>query len=297
MINQHMASTRGLPREQANAVSDVLEASPWPEAVAVSMVETDELHDLWRVEAIYQIKPEPHELAEVLKHAELAPVEISITTIEDVDWVRQSLEGLAPVRAGKLVIHGAHDRSSCAPGTTGIEIDAGLAFGTGHHNTTKGCLIALQRVLKTTSPRNCLDVGCGSGVLAIAACKLLHIPTMASDIDPEAVLVARQNAKINGTANLVRCVTAAGLEHRVIAASAPYDLIFANILARPLVMLAPSLASALSVRGRLILSGLRQDQIQMVRPWYDLQGLLIEHTYIDGGWATLTLSHRKRGIA
>jgi len=289
MSQQFILTSTDLARPNAIRLSDALEACPWPEALAVSMVETDETGDLWRVEAIYADQPENADIAQAMERAGLDNDGLSVSAVPQKDWVRESLAGLAPVVAGRLFVHGNHDRHLRPAGTVNIEIDAGLAFGTGHHNTTRGCLLALQKVLRSHKPLNCLDVGCGSGVLAIAACKLTGINAIASDIDPDAVMVTRNNARLNGTAHLIRCVTATGLEHPSISARAPYDLILANILARPLMSLAPAISRALSLNGRLILSGLTGDQIRMVRASYLAQGLSIVDTLIDDNWATLTL--------
>lgn len=297
MNQQFILTSPGLARQAAARLSDVLEACPWPEALAVSMVETDEARDLWRIEAIYADEPASSEIDAALQRAGLDNTGLTIAAIAQKDWVRESLAGLAPVVAGRLFVHGNHDRHLRPAGSINIEIDAGLAFGTGHHNTTRGCLVALQRVLKSSKPKNCLDLGCGSGVLAIAACRLTGITAIASDIDEDAVTVTRDNARLNGTAHLMRCVTAAGLDHPAITEHSPYDLILANILARPLVSLAPAIARALSANGRLILSGLTSDQIRMVRAAYLAQGLSVVDTLIDDNWATLTLAQKQRGMA
>jgi len=297
MSQQFILTSPGLTRQTAAELSDVLEACPWPEALAVSMVETDEARDLWRVEAIYGNEPASTEIDDALQRAGLDSAGLTIAAIAQKDWVRESLAGLAPVVAGRLFVHGNHDRHLRPAGSINIEIDAGLAFGTGHHNTTRGCLVALQTVLKSHKPKNCLDLGCGSGVLAIAACKLTGITAIASDIDEDAVTVTRDNARLNGTAHLMRCVTATGLDHPAITAHSPYDLILANILARPLVSLAPAIARALSADGRLILSGLTRDQVRMVRAAYLAQGLSVTDTLLDDNWATLTLAQKQRGMA
>lgn len=291
MSQQFILTSPGLARQAAIELSDVLEACPWPETLAVSMVETDEARDMWRVEAIYADEPENTAIDDAMQRAGLDNSGLTIAAVPQKDWVRESLAGLAPVVAGCLFVHGNHDRHLRPSGSINIEIDAGLAFGTGHHNTTRGCLVALQTVLKSHKPKNCLDVGCGSGVLAIAACKLTGITAIASDIDKDAVTVTRDNARLNGTAHLMRCVTAVGLEHPAISAHGPYDLILANILARPLMSLAPAIARALSPDGRLILSGLTSDQVRMVRASYLAQGVSVIDTLLDDNWATLTLGH------
>ncbi len=297
MTRQFILTSSELGRQAADQLSDVLQDCPWPEALAVSMVETDEARDLWQVEAIYADKPDVSGIDDAMQRAGLASGELAVSAVPQKDWVRESLAGLAPVVAGRLFVHGNHDRHRRRSGSINIEIDAGLAFGTGHHNTTRGCLLALQTVLKSYTPKNCLDVGCGSGVLAIAACKLTGISAVASDIDDDAVAVTRDNTRLNGTGQLMRCITAAGLDHPAIAAQVPYDLILANILARPLMSLAPAIARALSKNGRLILSGLTRDQVRMVRAAYLAQGLSIVDMLVDDNWATLTLARKKRGMA
>ncbi len=290
MSRQFILTSADLARPDAIRLSDALEACPWPEALAVSMVETDEACDLWQVEAIYADKPVNAGIRQVMQRAGLDIGSLSINEIPQKDWVRESLAGLAPVVAGRVFVHGSHDRHLRRAAAINIEIDAGLAFGTGHHNTTRGCLLALQKVLRSYKPQNCLDVGCGSGVLAIAACRLTGARVIASDIDFDAVSVTRNNARLNETAPLIRCITATGLQHPAIAAHAPYDLILANILARPLISLAPAIAKALSLDGRVILSGLTGDQVRMVRAAYLAHGLSIADMLIDDNWATLTLA-------
>ena len=164
--------------------------------------------------------------------------------LPDIDWVARSLEGLKPVRAGRFFVHGAHDRTLSHVGSIAIEIEAGLAFGTGHHGTTAGCLEMIDRVVRRERPRNALDLGAGSAVLAIAVAKLGRIPVLATDIDPVAIRVARQNVRLNGASAYVQAVTATGFHHPAFAANAPFDLIVANILARPLMQLAPEHGAA-----------------------------------------------------
>ena len=171
------------------------------------------------------------------------------------DWVASALTGLKPVRAGRVLVHGAHDRNRLRGNDVGIEIEAALAFGTGHHGTTLGCLLALDRVLKRRRPAHVLDVGTGTGVLAIASAKLLHRPVACGDIDPIAVETAGANARANGVGALVRPVVATGLRHDALRKGRA-DLIFANILAKPLRLLAPSLARAAAPGAELVLSGL-----------------------------------------
>ena len=297
MSTPFSVTTGPLPRAVAQGVSDALEEAAWPEALAVSMTEADEALDLWWVQALYQDMPAQAEIEQVFEFAGLTPVAVTVARLPDTDWVRESLIGLAPVEAGRLFVHGSHDRDNRPAGLIGLEIDAGLAFGTGHHHTTRGCLLALQEVLKQLQPRNSLDVGCGSGVLAIAAARLTRAPAVASDIDPEAVTTAQDNVRLNRVAPLVRCVPANGLEHAAIRQRAPYDLVFANILAGPLIAMAPDLSKVVSRRGRLILAGLTSAQARPVLAAYRQQGLAPDQRRDHEGWTILTLRRMLKGTA
>jgi ribosomal protein L11 methyltransferase len=196
--------------------------------------------------------------------------------------------------AGRFFLHGSHDRERRRHGGVPLEIDAGTAFGTGHHGTTAGCLLALDAILKRRRPKRILDLGCGTGVLAIAAAQATKRKTLATDIDPEAVRVTQLNAALNGVGPLINGVTAPGLKHCRIASAAPYDLIFANILARPLISLAQGLKSILAPGGNLILSGLTCEQVRWVAAAYRNRGLVCSQTLLLGNWATLTLSNKKK---
>ena len=271
-----------LPHDGANELASALEDNIRLEPMAITINETDEARGLWEVVLYFA------DMDEVLDASLVVGIDAAlIAPVPDRDWVRQSLEGLAPVTVGRFFLHGAHDRHRRPAGGVPLEIDAGLAFGTGHHGTTEGCLLALDAILKRTHPRHILDVGCGTGVLAIAAAKACRRPALASDIDPEAVRVTLGNARLNGVAPMIHAITAAGLKHPVIAGSAPYDLIFANILARPLVALASNLSAALAPGGSLILSGLTVDQMRWIEATYVSRGLALARRIRRGNWATL----------
>jgi ribosomal protein L11 methyltransferase len=210
-------------------------------------------------------------------------------TLPEIDWVARSLEGLKPVRAGRFFVHGAHDRARRRIGDLAIEIEAGLAFGTGHHGTTSGCLDMINMVVRRESPRNGLDLGTGSAVLAIALAKLSHIPVLATDIDPVATKVAAENARLNGVRAYVETATAPGFHHPVFAGRAPFDLIVANILARPLMRLAPEMARHVTPGGSLILSGILERQRNAVLAAYSGQKFRHVATLPREGWVTLHL--------
>jgi ribosomal protein L11 methyltransferase len=214
---------------------------------------------------------------------------ISREQLPEVDWVAKSLEGLRPVRAGRFLVYGAHDRGGRRAGDIGIEIEAGLAFGTGHHGTTSGCLEMIDRVCGRERPRNALDLGAGSAVLAIAIARCRRIPVLATDIDPVATRVGSANARKNGVSALVRTKTAAGFHDPVFAASAPFDLIVANILARPLMRLAPAMARHLAPGGSVILSGILERQRRAVLAAYTAQSVRHVRTLWRDGWVTLHL--------
>ena len=214
---------------------------------------------------------------------------ISFDTVEPRDWVKASLEDLVPVPAGRFVVHGAHDRARVPHNKLGIEIEAALAFGTGHHGTTRGCLLLLDRVLKAHRPRRVLDLGTGSGVLAIAAAKALCRPVLASDIDAPSVGVARQNARLNEVGHLVEAIGATGFSAPDFARHGPFDLVLANILANPLRQLAGPMSRQMAPKGLVILSGLLTHQAAGVVAAYRARGLVpLAHLRVEG-WSSLLL--------
>lgn len=223
----------------------------------------------------------------------LAPIhagaDVAREVLPDVDWVAKSLEGLKPVRAGRFLVHGAHDRDRRRAGDIAIEIEAGLAFGTGHHGTTAGCLAMVEKVIRRERPTRLLDLGTGSGVLAIAMARLSRRTVLATDIDPVATRVARDNARLNGVGALVQAETAAGFSHPAFARRRPFDLIVANILARPLMRLAPAMAAQMAPGGSLILSGILDRQRDAVVAAYAGQQVRHVRTTHMEGWVTLHL--------
>ncbi|HUO93346.1 MAG TPA: 50S ribosomal protein L11 methyltransferase [Rhizomicrobium sp.] len=235
------------------------------------------------VEALYTAMPDGELLSK------LAGRDVHVSLLPDQDWIKLSQEGLPPVRAGRFFVYGAHDKGRVPDGVIPMRIEAGLAFGTGHHETTALCLTVLSDLARRRRYRNVADIGCGTGLLAIGAAKLWKHRVIASDIDRVAVEVARENAKANGVAPLVRAVTADGMVNPELARHAPYDLILANILAGPLTMLAPQIAPALAEGGALVLSGLLRWQENLVASFYRPHGLILRETRRAGPWSALVL--------
>jgi ribosomal protein L11 methyltransferase len=285
----HRASFAIADERSARRVSDLLEEVFFDGEAAIAAFERPD--GRWDVTVHFADAPDQARLRELV--ANVAGVEVAgavtFDTIEAKDWVKASLEDLVPVPAGRFVVHGAHDRTRIPPNKLGIEIEAALAFGTGHHGTTRGCLLLLDHVLKVHHPRRVLDLGTGTGVLAIAAAKALHNEVLASDIDPPSVRVARENGMLNHVGKFVRAVRATGFSAPDFAAHGPFDLVLANILANPLRQLAGPMARHLAPRSLVILSGLLTPQATSVIAAYRARGLVpLRHLKIEG-WSSLLL--------
>jgi ribosomal protein L11 methyltransferase len=277
-----------LSHDAAHEMAENIENDFQLDPLAVTINETDEAQNMWECVAWF----EDEQTASAARQHLVTPT-ATIAAVPDVDWVRRSLEGLAPVLAGRFFLHGSHDRPVRRTGGVSLEIDAGTAFGTGHHGTTAGCLSALDDILKRHRPKRILDLGCGTGVLAIAAAKSLKIKALATDIDAEAVRVTMNNAKLNGVGPFMAGLTAAGLHHFGIKQKAPFDLIFANILARPLAHLAQGLSRMVQPGGHLILSGLTYDQLRWIRACYTTRGLTTAKIIRNGNWIALVMRKPK----
>jgi ribosomal protein L11 methyltransferase len=218
---------------------------------------------------------------------------VRFDVVEPKDWVKATLEDLIPVHAGRFIVHGQHDRAKVAPNKLGIEIEAALAFGTGHHGTTRGCLVLLGHILKAHRPRRVLDLGTGTGVLAIAAAKALHDSVLASDIDALSVKVAAENARLNGVGPWIEVAWGSGFSAPRLRQRKPFDLVLANILANPLRQMATPMSAHLAGGARVILSGLLSAQAQSVIAAYRARGLVLERQIIIDGWSSLLL-HKVR---
>jgi ribosomal protein L11 methyltransferase len=245
----------------------------------------------WVVEIYFGNAPNEASVRDLVACASDAATAATATfgRVAQQDWVAASLEGLEAVREGRIVVHGSHGRARVKPGDIGIEIEAALAFGTGHHGSTRGCLRTLNAVAKRRRPRRILDVGTGTGVLAIAAARRFHRTVAAGDIDMVSVIAARDNARRNGAGAYVRPVHAVGTAHPALRAGGPYDLIFGNILARPLRHLAPSIRALAAPGGDIILSGLLSSDVPGVVSAYRRQGLVLTARRNVEGWCTLLL--------
>ncbi|MCT8992058.1 50S ribosomal protein L11 methyltransferase [Chelativorans sp. SCAU2101] len=282
----YLQCSGALARQAYQLLESAFEDDGFPLAVFA----IDEERDLHEVSLYASETPDAVEarMKHVLAGLEGLPA-IGRETLPDIDWVAHSLQGLHAVRAGRFLIHGAHEHGCKRAGEIGIEIEAGLAFGTGHHGTTAGCLEMIARLLKAERPRNALDLGTGSAVLAIAIARLARIPVLATDIDPVAVRVASWNVLLNMAGAWVKTVTAPGFHHPVFGHRKPFDLIVANILARPLMKMAPAMAHHLAPGGSLILSGILERQRRAVLAAYGAQRFRHITTYSREGWVTIHL--------
>jgi ribosomal protein L11 methyltransferase len=278
-----------MPRTLAEACARQLESEIKAEAQALSLFEADATGTAWQIEAYFACAEDAAEAARSLQTiADAAACAIAVEAVGTIDWVRQSLQGLGAIRAGRFFIHGSHDRASRPCNAISIEIDAATAFGTGHHGSTRGCLLALDKLLRRHEPKRVIDVGCGSGILAIAASRALRRRVLASDSDAEAIRITAANARLNGAA--VTAVGTGGTTHPAIAAAGPYDLVMANILARPLVQLAPAFARIMAKGGsHLILSGLLAEQGRWIASVYRAFGFMPAGRIDEDGWATLVM--------
>ena len=259
---------------------------------ACGSFETDD--GVWHVALHFREPPDEVMVRELIALAAGDDMAAALTfeNVAAKDWVAESLSGLIPVRAGRFIVHGAHDGAQVKSNDLGIEIEAALAFGTGHHGTTRGCLLALDDLAKRRRFRRVLDLGTGSGVLAIAAAKAFHSRVLGTDIDRIAVTAAASNARLNRAGPMVTLAHATGTKAPVISASAPYDLIFANILMAPLMRLAVALSNLAALNGRVVLSGLLPSHANAILAIYRAQGLVLVRRFPLEGWMTLVL---KRG--
>lgn len=269
------------PKEQALAVMDLFD-----EALSASGFEDAQTGD-WFAEVHFETKAEAEAGAALAKRT--FDVTATVAPLPDIDWVEKSLENLPAVEAGRFFIYGAHVDTAPKPGQIPIHIDAGQAFGTGHHGTTRGCLIALTDLVKNRTLSRVLDLGCGTAILAVGLARLVPCSILATDIDPIAVAVAKDVARDNGVRNRLRFAVGPGFQAPDIAGASPFDLIIANILARPLISLAPEMRANLTPGGTVVLSGLLIEQERRVLSAYLTQGFRLERRIHLDEWSTLVL--------
>ena len=264
-----------------------------PEPIGVGAFEVEDGSGLWEVGGYFTDTPDEVALAILAAGFEAKPFVVS--ELPETDWVAHVRRELAPVEAGRFFVCGSHDADKLPEGRIPLQIEAAMAFGTGHHGTTLGCLKALDYLLdKGFSATKVADIGCGTAVLAMAAARVWDGDIIASDIDEVAVDVAEANLKANDMAGEVHCVESAGFDHPDLKVYAPYDLIFANILKGPLVELAPEIAANLRVGGQAILSGILNEQADDVISLYLQNEFSLARRDEIGEWTTLILSRQGR---
>ncbi len=285
-----------LPRALVQAFEEALDENIGEEALSVSAFEVQATAgpaEAWRVEALFDQPPNIALLKDVL--ARLASREgcaepaLNTGPLPLRDWIGDGGAPLEPIRAGRYYIHDDEHMPEAAPGGIALRFNGGRAFGTGHHESTRGCLLALDALARRRQIRRPFDLGCGAGILAVATAKTWRVPVMAGDNDPAAVEVCRMNARLNGVGSLVQAVTAEGFRHPKIRRQAPYDLITANILANPLTELSEAVSRHLDARGLVVLAGLLATQESQVRAAYRSRGLVIRQRWVLNGWLTLLL--------
>lgn len=277
-------------KSQAEALGEALEElEPMPVGVGVFEIEDDS--GLWEIGGYFTEAPDEIGLALLAAGFEANPFVIS--ELPETDWVAKVRRDLRPVEAGRFFVYGGHDADKVPADKEPLLIEAAMAFGTGHHGTTLGCLMALDHLIEDGfTGQNVADIGCGTAVLAMAAARVWPNPVLAGDIDQVAVDVAVSNVKANNLLDRVTCVEAAGFQHETLLSKAPFDLVFANILKGPLIMLAPDMGTHVQTGGYAILSGILNPQADDVIEAYDAAGFDVKRREEYGEWTTLTLVHR-----
>ncbi|SFH14298.1 [LSU ribosomal protein L11P]-lysine N-methyltransferase [Palleronia marisminoris] len=271
----------------AKALGDAMERLD-PEPTGVGVFEMEDGSGLWEVGGYFTETPDEAGLA--LLAVTFSARAFAVSELPEIDWVAKVRRELSPVEAGRFFLYGSHDADRVPEGCIPLLVDAAMAFGTGHHGTTKGCLVAFDRLLAAgVAPATVADIGCGTAVLAMAAAKALPVVPIASDIDRVAVDVAEANVALNGLAGRVICLEATGFDHPRIEGAGPYDLIFANILKGPLIALAPEMAAHSRTGGHLILSGILNPQADEVVSVYQRNGYELVERDVIGDWTTLTM--------
>ena len=290
MTEKSYSALTTLPDQScAQALAEALETlEPAPMGLGVFALEDGT--GRWEVGAYYTIPPDDIALALLATVHGAQP--FALSEIPPTDWVATVRRELHPVQAGRFFVYGSHDADRVPQDCVSLLIEAAMAFGTGHHGTTQGCLLALEDVINAGfSPKNIIDVGCGTAVLAMAAAKIWDCAIIASDIDDTAIDTARANLTCNDLTTRVDLFTCAGFDHEAVRQSAPFDLIFANILMAPLLELAPAMAHHSADQGMVILSGILNEQADRVIASYQQNGFTLKHQRELGEWTTLQLQN------
>jgi len=279
--------------EVPKQAADIFDRALAPLSAATSSFESPDT-DLWRVEAFAVSPPDETALVgAVALAAELAGIpepDIRVAPLPAIDWVAENQKSFEPISAGRFFIHPTHYDGFVPAGSTSLAVDAGPAFGTGSHGSTLGCLLALDGLSRKPPPGRILDLGCGTGILALAIAKRWRRNVLAADIDPDAVATGRINARLNKLSPLVRVVESNGLRRGHVARNAPYGLIVANILARPLIEMASDIRKRIRPGGIVILSGFTEDQENGVRAAYRRQDYHLVRKEVSDGWSTFVLA-------
>ncbi len=274
-------------REKAEELGEALETLD-PEPTGVGVFEIEDDSGIWEVGGYFSERPDEVGLA--LLAAAYGAAEFAVSEVPDTDWVDKVRRELVPVEAGRFFVYGSHDADKIPEGAEPLLIEAAMAFGTGHHGTTLGCLKALDRLANEgVVGKNVADIGCGTAVLAMGAARIWPNPVLASDIDEVAVEVAEANVRANGLEDRVICLEATGFDHPRLKQAAPFDLVFANILMAPLIELAPDMGQAVATGGHAILSGILTRQADETQAAYEAAGFVLAHREVIGDWVTLTL--------
>ncbi|MDO5529811.1 MAG: 50S ribosomal protein L11 methyltransferase [Paracoccus sp. (in: a-proteobacteria)] len=283
------ALTQITGREAAETLAELCEGLT-PEPVGAGVFEIEDGSELWEVGLYFTEAPDEVGLA--LLAAAQGARDFTVSKLPETDWVAHVKRELSPVRAGRFFVHGSHDADKVPAGVEALLIEAAMAFGTGHHGTTKGCLEALERLLSEgIAPTRVADIGCGTAVLAMAAARVFPgVTVLAGDIDPVAVETAAANVIANGLEGRVAVEEAAGFDGKKLRGGGPFDLVFANILKQPLIDLAPDMARHIAPGGRAILSGVLDHQGDAVIAAYEAAGFSLDHRDEHGEWLALTLS-------
>ena len=289
-MTTYSALTHTQGRQAAEALAEACEDLD-PEPFGTGVFEIEDGSDRWEVGAYFTESPD--DIALALLAAVHGANPFAISEVPDVDWVAHVRRELTPVRAGRFYVHGSHDADTVPEGVEALCIEAAMAFGTGHHNTTKGCLEALDRLAtQGFQPRRVVDIGCGTAVLAMGAARLWPVTVLASDIDAVAVDTAAANVIANGLDGRVICIEAAGFGHKMLEDNAPFDLVLANILKQPLIDLAPQMATMVAPMGKIVLSGILVTQAEDVLETYGQQGFALDRRDDLVDWSTLTLTRQ-----